>query len=111
MHSGGLGGDVVAPEQARGALTGLAELLVVAVVARWVVGLFFTAAVALFGGGLEFGVERADLGVETLDRLGVHPQGRRVRGGLQRGFVPVALLFKALEPREGFLNPVFRGHS
>jgi hypothetical protein len=24
--------------------------------------------------------------------------------------MPVALFFQALEPREGFLNPVFRGH-
>ena len=110
MHGGGLGGDVVTAEQASGALTRLAEFLVLTVAVVLVLRLV-TTAVTLFGGGLELGVERADLGVEALDRLGVHPQGRGVRGGLQRGLMPVALLFKALEPREGFLNPVFRGHS
>nr|WP_293178034.1 hypothetical protein [Nannocystis sp.] len=90
-------------------------VVVVRVRVRVVIGLVVAvglcAAIALLGGGLELRVERADLGFEALDRLGVHPQRGRVVRGLERGFVTIALFLKALEPREGFLNPVFRGHT
>ena len=86
-------------------------VMVVVVVAVVVLVVPRIGAVTLLRGGLELRVERADLGVEAFDSLSVHPQGRGVRRGLQRGLMPVALLFQALKPREGFLNPVFRGHS
>jgi hypothetical protein len=86
-------------------------VVVVVVVAVVVLVVPRIGAVTLLRGGLELRVERADLGVEAFDRLGVHSQRGRVVRGFERGFVTVALFLKALEPREGFLNPVFRGHT